>query len=87
MTGLGEDEVERSIKELESSIYFCAGEEFNINSPKQLAEVLFTHLALPTKGLKKNKNGYSTDVDTLMSAFSTTSHTGNVTDAANINRE
>lgn len=50
---------------LTENIIAHAGMEFNINSPKQLAEVLFTHLALPTKGLKKNKNGYSTDVDTL----------------------
>lgn len=50
---------------LTENITAHAGMEFNLNSPKQLAEVLFTHLALPTKGLKKNKNGYSTDVDTL----------------------
>ena len=50
---------------LTESIISLAGMEFNLNSPKQLAEVLFTHLALPTKGVKKNKNGYSTDVDTL----------------------
>ena len=52
---------------LTESIVSLAGVEFNLNSPKQLAEVLFTHLALPTKGVKKNKNGYSTDVDTLTS--------------------
>ncbi len=50
---------------LVESITAHAGMEFNLNSPKQLGEVLFTHLGLPTKGLKKNKNGYSTDVDTL----------------------
>ena len=50
---------------LTENITAHAGVEFNLNSPKQLADVLFTHLALPTKGLKKNKNGYSTDVDTL----------------------
>jgi DNA polymerase-1 len=50
---------------LTENITALAGVEFNLNSPKQLADVLFTHLALPTKGLKKNKNGYSTDVDTL----------------------
>ena len=52
---------------LTENIIAHAGIEFNLNSPKQLADVLFTHLALPTKGLKKNKNGYSTDVDTLSS--------------------
>ena len=50
---------------LSENIIALAGIEFNINSPKQLAEVLFEHLGLPTKGVKKNKNGYSTDVDTL----------------------
>ncbi len=52
---------------LSENIITLAGIEFNINSPKQLSEVLFEHLALPTKGLKKNKNGFSTDVDTLES--------------------
>jgi len=52
---------------LTENITALAGEEFNVNSPKQLSEVLFEHLALPTKGIKKNKNGYSTDVDTLQS--------------------
>ncbi len=52
---------------LAENITVLAGVEFNINSPKQLSEVLFEHLALPTKGLKKNKNGYSTDADTLAS--------------------
>ena len=50
---------------LTESIIAHAGIEFNLNSPKQLADVLFEHMGLPTKGLKKNKNGYSTDVDTL----------------------
>ena len=52
---------------LSENITSLAGVSFNINSPKQLGEVLFTHLSLPTKGLKKNKNGYSTDVDALSS--------------------
>lgn len=55
------------IADYTENIYALAGGEFNINSPKQLAEVLFDKLMLPTKGLKKNKNGYSTDVDTLNS--------------------
>ena len=44
-------------------IYKICGEEFNINSPKQLGVVLFENLKLPV--IKKNKNGYSTDVDVL----------------------
>ncbi len=51
------------IAELTGEIYDLAGEEFNINSPKQLGEVLFQKLGLP--GGKKNKNGYSTNVDVL----------------------
>ena len=50
-------------KELELSIYNEAHHEFNINSPKQLGEVLFEELKLPHG--KKNKNGYSTSVDVL----------------------
>ena len=49
--------------ELEERIYMQAGREFNINSPKQLGEVLYTDLGL-SHG-KKNKSGYSTDAATL----------------------
>ncbi|MBE6622253.1 MAG: DNA polymerase I [Ruminococcaceae bacterium] len=45
------------------AIYFEAGHEFNINSPKQLGEVLFGELKLPAA--KKTKTGYSTDAETL----------------------
>ncbi len=48
---------------LKKSIYMRAGTEFNINSPKQLAEVLFVTLGLPCK--KKTKSGFSTDAETL----------------------
>ncbi|MBQ8720052.1 MAG: DNA polymerase I [Clostridia bacterium] len=51
-------------RDLADRIYFQAGGEFNINSPKQLADVLFVRLGLPIKS-KKNKNGYSTDAETL----------------------
>ncbi len=44
-------------------IYEMAGEEFNINSTKQLGEILFEKMKLPI--VKKTKNGYSTDVDVL----------------------
>lgn len=47
-------------------IYEEAGVEFNINSPKQLANVLFDTLGLSTAGLKKTQSGFSTDVGTLM---------------------
>lgn len=50
-------------QELSERIYMQAGREFNINSPKQLGEVLYTDLGL-SHG-KKNKSGYSTDAQTL----------------------
>ncbi len=51
------------IDELENKIYEVAGEKFNINSPKQLSEVLFFKLNIPP--VKKTKSGYSTDVGVL----------------------
>ena len=49
--------------ELEKRIYEAAGEEFNINSPKQLSQILFEKLQIP--GGKKTKTGYSTAADVL----------------------
>ena len=51
------------ISELEKSIHEQAGGEFNINSPKQLGEVLFEKMQIP--GGKKTKTGYSTAADVL----------------------
>lgn len=48
---------------LAEQIYFRAGHEFNINSPKQLGNVLFEELGLPAG--RKTKTGYSTDAETL----------------------
>lgn len=48
---------------LAQRIYFLAGEEFNINSPKQLGEILFEKLSLPSG--KKTKTGYSTNAEIL----------------------
>lgn len=45
---------------LEQEMYSMVGYEFNIGSPAQLSEVLFTKLQLPTTGIKKGKTGYST---------------------------
>ncbi|MBI4838791.1 MAG: DNA polymerase I, partial [Nitrospirae bacterium] len=56
-------ELERDIAGIEKRIYFLAGGEFNINSPKQLQEILFEKLGLRT--IKKTKTGFSTDVDVL----------------------
>ncbi len=51
------------IEKLENSVYEQAGEKFNLNSPKQLGEILFGKLQLP--GGKKTKTGYSTAADVL----------------------
>lgn len=51
------------IEELEQAVWEKAGEQFNINSPKQLGEILFQKLSLP--GGKKTKTGYSTAADVL----------------------
>ncbi len=51
------------IKELEELIYQQAGKQFNINSPKQLGEILFEEMKIP--GGKKTKTGYSTAADVL----------------------
>lgn len=51
------------LQELEHKIYQQAGEEFNLNSPKQLGHILFEKLNLPP--IKKTKTGYSTSVEVL----------------------
>ena len=56
-------ELQQEIDRLQASIYEHAGTEFNINSPKQLASVLFEDLGLPAK--KKTKSGYSTNAEVL----------------------
>lgn len=57
------DNLSKEIKKLEDLIHNLAGRTFNINSPKQLGEILFDDLNLPTN--KKTKSGYSTDISVL----------------------
>ena len=57
------DDLAGKIAELEDKIYEQAGEQFNINSPKQLGVILFEKMQLP--GSKKTKTGYSTSADVL----------------------
>ena len=52
--------VQQEILELQREIFELVGYEFNVGSPTQLAEALFTKLQLPTTGIKKGKTGYST---------------------------
>ena len=55
--------LEHDTAKIVSDIYGLAGAEFNINSPKQLADILFVKLGLTP--IKKTKTGFSTDVDVL----------------------
>jgi DNA polymerase-1 len=54
------EKITARIKNLETSIYELAGSEFNINSPRQLAEILFENLKIPSSDIKKGKTGFST---------------------------
>ncbi len=56
-------EFEAQISKLVADIYAICGTEFNLNSPKQLGEILFVKLGLPV--VKKTKTGYSTDAEVL----------------------
>lgn len=58
-----QNELEEKINMLQSDIYKLADEEFNIDSPQQLGEVLFEKLQIPSG--KKTKTGYSTNVEVL----------------------
>jgi len=57
------EELGERIRELSAEIYRLAGEEFNINSTRQLSQILFEKLRLPV--IKRTKTGYSTDVEVL----------------------
>ena len=57
------EEFRRDLAGLEATIFKLAGREFNVGSPKQLAEVLFEDLKLPV--IKKTKTGYSTNAEVL----------------------
>ena len=57
--------LDEQLRTLEQSIYDSVGHSFNINSPKQLGDILFNELKLPSG--KKNKTGYSVNVDVIES--------------------
>jgi DNA polymerase-1 len=53
-------EMEREIDDIQREIFTLAGREFNVSSPKQLSEILFIDLKIPTTNVKKTKTGLST---------------------------
>jgi DNA polymerase-1 len=59
------NELQKELVSLQKDIYQLAGREFNINSPKQLSEILFQDLQIPTTNLKKTKTGVSTAMSEL----------------------
>ncbi len=59
------EEIQESLDRLTQKIYEISGEEFNINSPSQLAAILFEKLGLPTSRKTKKTKGYSTSVTVL----------------------
>ena len=56
-------ELEERLSLIMEEIYSAAGQQFNLNSPKQLGQILFDQLRLPV--IKKTKTGYSTDAEVL----------------------
>ncbi|KOR37489.1 MULTISPECIES: DNA polymerase I [Planktothricoides] len=58
-------QINQQLEEIEQKVYQLAGLPFNLNSPKQMSEVLFDTLNLDTKKSRKMKTGYSTDAATL----------------------
>jgi DNA polymerase I len=61
LEGMFAADVKHAIEEAHAA----TGTQFNLGSPKQLQEVLFEQMGLPTKGIKKTKTGYTTDADAL----------------------
>jgi DNA polymerase I len=59
------EQLAAQLEQIEQQAYAAAGSEFNMASPKQMAELMFEQLGLPTKGIRKTKLGLSTDVQTL----------------------
>lgn len=60
------EEIQIKINNISNQVYNYVGEKFNIASPKQLGEILFEKLNLPTNQKKKGRNGYSTSHDVMV---------------------
>jgi len=63
--GALQTEFSAELAELEQKIYTISGQNFNINSPIQLSQILFEQLGLPTQGIKKTQRAYSTGAKEL----------------------
>ncbi|OGI01721.1 MAG: DNA polymerase I [Candidatus Melainabacteria bacterium GWF2_37_15] len=61
------DELQDNLEKIEAKIFQLAGEKFNVNSPKQVGEILFEKMQLPVKGKVKTQTGYSTSASVLES--------------------
>ena len=59
------EKMDAEISRLQAEIYSLAGKEFNINSPKQMGEILFVDLGIPSGKKTKTKSGFSTNADVL----------------------
>jgi DNA polymerase-1 len=59
------DLAQEEIEKLEKKIFEMAGDNFNINSPSQLADILYNKLKISTAGIRKGKTGFSTDAEQL----------------------
>ena len=62
-------EIQEELIQLQDTIYKKSGTTFNIDSPKQLGEILFEHLKIPYQGKKTKTGQYSTDEATLQKFF------------------
>ncbi|MEX1051836.1 MAG: DNA polymerase I, partial [Patescibacteria group bacterium] len=60
-----EGQLKERLGKIDLAVHKAAGEQFNVASPIQLQKILFEKLNLSVVGIKKNKNGYSTDADSL----------------------
>jgi len=63
------DLAQKELQKLEKKIYEMTGEQFNINSPSQLAEILYNKLKISTAGIRRGKTGFSTDAEQLKKLF------------------
>lgn len=58
-------EFQTEINQLTKTIFDLAGQPFNLDSPSQMANILYTHLQIPTDFIRKGKQGFTTDADAL----------------------